>query len=87
MQNNILWYLSKLAYTQLIPQYAQATYMMLYWEESIAVWRSMHYVGHYVIAAVLILGAELPPRYKASRLSAPNAAQAPSAMAVPLSQQ
>lgn len=35
---------------------------MLFWKEALAVWRSMHFVGHFMIAAILLVGVVFPPR-------------------------
>ena len=92
-QNNWLWVLLKLAYTQISLQYfgasllsehtgvfivpapcfcgaclgtrlvvtdvgtnvyAGAAFMTLFWKESFAAWRSMHFLGHFMVAAVLL---------------------------------
>ena len=31
-----------------------AAFMTLFWKESLAVWRSMHFLGHFMVAAVLL---------------------------------
>ena len=36
--------------------------MTLYLKEAMAVWRSMHFMGHFMIAAILLIGVVFPPR-------------------------
>ena len=33
---------------------AGAAFMTLFWQESLAAWRSMHFLGHFMVAAVLL---------------------------------
>ena len=39
-----------------------AAFMTLFLKEALAVWRSMHSVGHFMIAAILLIGFVFPPR-------------------------
>jgi lysophospholipid acyltransferase len=61
VQNNLLWRLLKLLYTELTLQYMGTAFMVLYLGQSLAVWRSMHFFGHVLVAAITIFGAVLPP--------------------------
>ena len=47
--------------------------MTLYLKEALALWRSMHFMGHFMIAAILLIGFVFPPRppRKAAAQAAP----------------
>lgn len=61
-QNNWLLWLVKLLYTELTLNYLGAAFMVLYFGTSLAVWRSVHFFGHLLVAAILLYGAVFPPK-------------------------
>mmetsp|Transcript_19134 Transcript_19134/g.57764 ORF Transcript_19134/g.57764 Transcript_19134/m.57764 type:complete len:484 (-) Transcript_19134:1770-3221(-) len=68
-QNNPFWLLIKLLYTELTLQYLGCAFMVLYFRPAIGVWRSVHFFGHLLIAAITIVGMVFP----AKRVKAPKA--------------
>lgn len=70
-RNNPVWRLLKLLYTELTLQYLGCAFMVLYFQPAINVWKSVHFFGHLIIAAITIVGTVFPAkRPRASKAAA-----------------
>lgn len=52
----------KLAIYDIVLRCAGAAFITLYLKEALAVWRSMHFMGHFMMGAILLIGVVFPPR-------------------------
>ncbi|DBA91841.1 TPA: hypothetical protein ACH3X1_015978 [Trebouxia sp. C0004] len=62
VQNFPLWVVAKWAYTAFCLNYCASAFMILTFKESLAVWRSISFLGHFLMIALILVSIVLPPR-------------------------
>ena len=56
------WYAIKVVTSALVLNYAGSAFMVLSFDESILIWKSVYYFGHVWMAAVIFIGFVYPPK-------------------------
>ncbi|KAL3156423.1 hypothetical protein ABBQ38_000734 [Trebouxia sp. C0009 RCD-2024] len=64
------WVLAKWAYTAFTLNYCASAFMILTFKESLTVWRSISFLGHFVMLSLILVSLVLPPKTRARSLIA-----------------